>query len=116
MASGDRIRLFCAFQLPPATVDELEAWQREHLYGGAGVPGRIVPPGNLHVTLAFLGSRPANELPAIAGALAEVAGGASEPVQLRPVGYRETRSVGMILCEDVTGAGTGFAAALQERL
>jgi RNA 2',3'-cyclic 3'-phosphodiesterase len=109
VAGDARIRLFCALQLPPAAVGELEAWQREHLRGG-----RIVPPENLHVTLAFLGSLPAGEIPAIAGALAEAAA-ATGPVRLRPVGYRETRSVGMIVCEDVTGAATGLAAALRER-
>ena len=115
MASGDRIRLFCALQLPPAALGELAAWQREHLHTAACDRGRIVPPENLHVTLAFLGSRPAAEVPAIAGELAEAAG-ATGTVQLRPVGYRETRGVGMIACEDVTGAATGLAADLGERL
>ena len=40
------------------------AWQSEHLRDG-----RIVPREHLHVTLAFLGGRPAAELPAIAVAL-----------------------------------------------
>lgn len=119
MAGSERIRLFCAFPLPPAAVDELVAWQRERLHVGLlrvdGVGGRIVPPGNLHVTLAFLGPRPAGELGAIGGALAEAAGAAG-PVCLRPVGYRESRSVGMIVCEDLTGAATGLASDLQERL
>jgi RNA 2',3'-cyclic 3'-phosphodiesterase len=117
VAGDGRIRLFCALQLPPAAIGEVEAWQREHLHGAVNpgaAGGRIVPPANLHVTLAFLGSRPADEVPAIAGALAEEAAAAG-PVQLRPVGYRETRSVGMIVCEDVTGAATELAAALQER-
>jgi len=112
VASSDRIRLFCGFPLPPATADDVEAWQREHLHG---ISGRIVPRSNLHVTVAFLGPRPAGELPAIAGALAE-AGAAGGPVSLRPVAYRETRSVGMIRCEDVTGAGAVFASDLQARL
>jgi 2'-5' RNA ligase len=111
--------------LPPAAADDVEAWQREHLHGvsgsacvsrSAGVSGgRIVARSNLHITLAFLGPRPAGELPAIAGALAEAAAD-GEPVRLRPVAYRETRSVGMIRCEDVTGAGAAFASDLQERL
>jgi 2'-5' RNA ligase len=115
VASGERIRLFCALQLPPAALGEIVEWQGEHLQGAAGARGRVVPPEHLHVTVAFLGSRPADELPAIGGALAEAAGTTGR-LHLRPVGYRETRSVGMIVCEDVEGAGAGFAADLQERL
>lgn len=117
MAGDDRIRLFCALLLPPTTVGELVEWQREHLQAAdsraAGV--RVVPSENLHFTLAFLGSRPADEVPAIFAALAEAAG-AIGPARLRPLRYREARSVGMIVCEDMTGAATGLAAALQERL
>ena len=105
---------------------ELVVWQREHLHGVAGNSAadnraaqhraaRIVPPENLHVTLAFLGSRPANEKPAISRALAEAAG-AIGPVRLHPTAYREGRSVGMIVCEDITGTATGLAADLTERL
>jgi RNA 2',3'-cyclic 3'-phosphodiesterase len=116
VAGDARIRLFCALELPPATVDELAAWQREHLSGSSTETGaRLVPPGNLHVTLAFLGSRPVDELPAIARTLAE-ASGEARPAELRPLRYRETRSVGMILYEDPSGAATALAAALGERL
>jgi RNA 2',3'-cyclic 3'-phosphodiesterase len=108
--SGERIRLFCALQLPDETIDELVAWQAVHLR-----EGRIVPPENLHVTLAFLGSRPAEELPAIMAELRAAAAGAG-PIELRPEGYRETRSVGMIVFEDVGGAATALADDLAERL
>jgi RNA 2',3'-cyclic 3'-phosphodiesterase len=112
---GDaRVRLFCALQLPPATVDEFAAWQLEHL-SDATPAARLVAPENLHVTLAFIGSRPAGDVPAIAAALAEAAQAAS-PAELWPSGYRETRSVGMILCGDPSGAAMAFAAALGERL
>ena len=50
----DRLRLFLALQLPAATLDVLERWRREHL-----ARGRRVPREHLHVTLAFLGGRPA---------------------------------------------------------
>ncbi len=110
MAGDERIRLFCTLQLPEETLDGLVAWQAEHLRGG-----RVVPRANLHVTLAFLGTRPAGELAAIAAVLREVAAGA-EPAELRPLRYRETRSVGMIVLEDVTGAATALAGTLQERL
>jgi 2'-5' RNA ligase len=108
---GDaRIRLFCALQLPSAAVTEIVAWQREHLSGG-----RVVPPGNLHVTVAFLGPRPAPEVPTIAAALAGAARAAG-PFELHPVGYRETGTVGMIVCDDPAGAAGRLAADLQERL
>jgi 2'-5' RNA ligase len=105
-----RIRLFCALQLADETVECLAAWQAEHLVGG-----RIVRPENLHVTLAFLGHRPAGEVPAIAAELRAASAGAAR-VELRPVRYRETRAVGMVVLEDVGGAATALAEDLQERL
>ena len=108
--SNERLRLFCALQLPGETIDELVAWQTANLQ-----VGRIIPPGNLHVTLAFLGSRPAGEVPAITAELRAASAGTS-PIELRPVRYRETRSVGMIVLEDVTGAATALAEDLGARL
>ncbi|MFL5963394.1 MAG: RNA 2',3'-cyclic phosphodiesterase [Gaiellaceae bacterium] len=108
--SDERLRLFCALQLPDETIDDLAAWQEVNLRGG-----RIVPRENLHVTLAFLGSRPAAEVPAIMGEL-RGASSVAEPIELRPVRYRETRSVGMIVLEDVGGAATALAEDLAERL
>ena len=113
MPGDARIRLFCALALPPETVEELTAWQHTALR--PNVTARLVPPQNLHVTLAFLGPRPADEVPAIAAALAEAAREGS-PAELRPRAYRETRSVGMILYEDPSGAATALAAAVEERL
>ena len=106
----ERLRLFCALQLPDETVAALVAWQARHLSAG-----RIVPPENLHVTLAFLGSRPAGEVAAIVRELSE-ASGAAGPVRFRPERYRETRSVGMIVLEDVGGAATALADDLGARL
>ncbi|HEX4680837.1 MAG TPA: RNA 2',3'-cyclic phosphodiesterase [Gaiellaceae bacterium] len=113
--SDERLRLFCALQLPTETVQELTSWQAANLHAGKQWAGRIVPPENLHVTLAFLGSRPAAELSAIVGALRAAAARAG-PIELRPVRYRETGSVGMIVLSDVTGAATVFAEDLTARL
>jgi hypothetical protein len=107
---GERIRLFCALQLAEETVDCLAAWQAREL-----LSGRIVPPGHLHVTLAFLGHRPAAELPAVAAELREASAGAGS-IELRPLRYRETRSVGMVVLEDVGGAATALAEDVQARL
>lgn len=108
---GERIRLFCALDLPDAARSKLFSWASESLVGR----GRLVPAENLHVTLAFLGHRPASEVPAILGEL-RAASAAARPAELRPVGYRETRSVGMIVLEDVGGAATALAGDLHERL
>jgi 2'-5' RNA ligase len=90
-------------------VEWIVAWQQRELQG------RIVPPGNLHATLAFLGWRPAGELDGIVGALRDAAAAAEEPrFELR--GYRETRSVGMLTFGDEDGRGAGLADDLYGRL
>jgi 2'-5' RNA ligase len=110
VAGGERLRLFCALRLPEPVVQALVDWQGRHLPAG-----RVVPPGNLHVTLAFLGHRPAEEVPAVARELAEAAAGAG-PIRLQARRYRETRSVAMIVLDDDGGAGARLADDLGERL
>jgi 2'-5' RNA ligase len=107
---GERIRLFCAVDLPDEARSELAAWASTAVRGG-----RCVPADNLHVTLAFLGHRPASEVPAIVDEL-RAASAAARPAELRPLRYRETRSVGMIVLEDLGGAATALADDLQGRL
>lgn len=110
MAGDARLRLFCALTLPGETVERVVAWQARELRGG-----RVVPPQNLHVTLAFLGGRPAGELPEIAGCLRDAARGAAGPrLELR--GYRETRSVAMLTFADEGGRATALAERLQDGL
>jgi 2'-5' RNA ligase len=107
VGGDDRLRLFLALDLPAATVDVLEAWGEAHLRGG-----RIVPRAQLHVTLAFLGSRPASELPAIVGALRAAVGEVDGTIVLEPSRWRETRSVGMLVLDDDAGAATELAGRL----
>jgi RNA 2',3'-cyclic 3'-phosphodiesterase len=110
VANGDRIRLFCALRLPDETVERLVAWQLP--LAGAG---RLVPPQNLHVTLAFLGHLAADRLPDVVGALrasSERAAG----IRLTAARYRETRSVGMLVLDDDGGRATALADELQESL
>jgi RNA 2',3'-cyclic 3'-phosphodiesterase len=110
---SERLRLFCALRLPGETAERLAAWQHETL---AGVPEvRLVPPDHLHLTLAFLGHRPVEELEAIIGALREAARRA-EPPLLSLRGYRETRSVGMLTFADEGGRAAALAADLHQRL
>ena len=108
---GERIRLFCALDLPDDARNELCAWAEASLADR----GRLVPAENLHLTLAFLGHRPVGEVPGIVSEL-RAAAGTARPAELRPLRYRETRSVGMIVLDDVGGAATALADDLQGRL
>ena len=105
----ERARLFLALRLPPETVERLAAWQQRELRG------RIVARENLHVTLAFLGSRPRAEVEPIARELRAAALAARRPV-LAVRAYRETRSVGMLALEDLGGHATALAEDVHGRL
>ena len=106
----DRLRLFLALQLPEAALDVLERWRDEHL-----TAGRAVARDALHVTLAFLGSRPARELPSIVDALREAVSG-SGSLAFEPTAWRETRSVGMVVLRDAGAEATALAGRLHDRL
>jgi 2'-5' RNA ligase len=110
VGGDERLRLFLALRLPDGVLDEVERWQQEQL---AGV--RVVPRGHLHVTLAFLGNRPASELASILAALCDAAAEAGE-IRLAPVRYRETRSVSMLVLSDAGGLAARLAVDVQERL
>jgi RNA 2',3'-cyclic 3'-phosphodiesterase len=109
VAGRERLRLFCALRLPDDVLDALVAW------GGAHLAERVVSRPNLHITLAFLGHRPRDELDAIVAATREAAVGAA-PVRLAPVRYRETRSVGMLVLSDEDDAAVRLADDLHGRL
>jgi len=109
----ERLRLFLGFRLPDPVARNIARWQGEEL--GAPLGARVVPEENLHVTIAFLGSRPSGELDSIAGALREAVDGVPRPV-LTPVRYRETRSVGMLVFDDEGGRATRIASEAHGRL
>ena len=111
VAGDAKTRLFLALRLPDDTIERLVAWQRELPQAAF----RLVPPENLHVTLAFLGSRRAAEVPAVCGALREAAAAARRP-SLRVARYRETRSVGMLAFHDEDGRAAALAVDLAGRL
>jgi RNA 2',3'-cyclic 3'-phosphodiesterase len=106
----ERHRLFLGVRLPAGAVETLAEWQARALRSG-----RIVPRENLHVTLAFLGSRPSGELSAILDVLGRAAAD-SEPVRFDVTGYRETRSVGMLTLDDEAGAASRLARRLHGEL
>ncbi len=111
VGGDDRLRLFLALRPPEQFLDAVEAWQAAELDGV-----RLVPREHLHVTLAFLGHRPAEELPVILEALRAAVGGVAEEIRLTPTRYRETRSVGMLLLEDEGRRAIALADDLQGRL
>lgn len=111
VGGDERLRLFLGLRPPGAALDAIEAWQHASLERM-----RIVPRDHLHVTLAFLGQRPAGELPAIVGALREAAAAARGEIRLHPAGYRETRSVAMLVHDDEGGRAGLLAADLHVRL
>jgi len=112
VGGGEHLRLFCALRLPSEVVEALVDWQAGRL---AGAGRRIVGREQLHVTLAFLGRRPRADVPAVAHELRAAATAATAPT-LVVRRYRETRSVGMLVCDDEEGLATALAADLHGRL
>jgi 2'-5' RNA ligase len=113
VAGDERLRLFLALRFPAHVLDTLEAWQAEHLRVR---DVRVVPRGHLHVTLAFLGSRPAGGLEAVVGELRTAAANAPADLRLAPSRYREARSVAMLVLDDLGGGATALAEDVQARL
>jgi 2'-5' RNA ligase len=111
----ERPRLFTAIVLPGDVVRGLVAWERTALAGARARDVRPVPAANLHVTLAFLGPRRAEDIEPVSEALRAAARAASRPrFELRR--YRETRSVGMLTLVDEEGRAAAFADDVFGRL
>jgi 2'-5' RNA ligase len=108
---SEHLRLFCALTLPEPVLDRIVDWQRRVL----PLDVRFVPRENLHVTVAFLGSRPGTDLVRIASELGAAAA-AAPPMRFTLRGYRETRSVGMLTFDDLGEVATRFAADVFARL
>jgi RNA 2',3'-cyclic 3'-phosphodiesterase len=104
------VRLFCALRLPDDARDRLAAWQEAHIARARPVTG-----ADLHVTLAFLGTRPEKDVPRVARELAAAAADAGS-IAFQALRYRETRSVGMVVLADEGGAATALAGDLAGRL
>jgi RNA 2',3'-cyclic 3'-phosphodiesterase len=71
-------RLFVALDLPAEVRNGLVVWAREH--AGDLDRLRLVDPASLHVTLCFLGSRPASDVGEIAAACRAAVSGLRSPV------------------------------------
>jgi 2'-5' RNA ligase len=76
-ADPERLRLFFALWPPAAIRDQLHAIANA---AAATTGGRVMRDSTLHVTLAFIGSVPREQLPAIAALAASIPG---EPFRLR---------------------------------
>ena len=111
VGGGERLRLFCALTLPEPVLDDLVGWQRREL----PLDVRVVPRENLHVTVAFLGPRPAGDVPRVSAEL-EAAAAAAGPIRFAVSRYRETRSVGMLVLDDAGGHAERLALDLFARL
>lgn len=74
----ERVRLFVALALPSPVRAELAAWAGGLLRDDEAL--RPVPAEALHVTLAFLGSRDASDIEAIAAATATAVAGLAAPL------------------------------------
>lgn len=107
VGGDERLRLFLALRLPDAWLNAIVAWQ---LRAFAGRHVRLVPREHLHMTLVFLGSRPAADLPAVVERL-RTAAAAAGAIRLHPDRYRETRAAAMLTFRDETGAGGALADA-----
>jgi RNA 2',3'-cyclic 3'-phosphodiesterase len=79
-----RARLFVALELPTAAREALVGWQSRVL-AGRSEELRALAPEALHVTLAFLGSRPEDEIPAI-GTTVDSAVDGLPAAELTPLG------------------------------
>ena len=112
VAAHGRLRIFCGLTLPPSVRETIADWQRNSLHSGA----RLVEPSNLHITLAFLGSRPPEDVARVAHALEGSARTVTGPIVLSAQRYRETRSVAMLVLADEEGRAGRLAQALHERL
>jgi 2'-5' RNA ligase len=108
VAGDERIRLFLALEVPDEVAVELGRWGARHLERGKTLE-------SFHITLAFLGGQPRRALAAIIETLrAETS--ATEPFELEPLRYRETRSVGMLVLTDPSGRATALADRVQTNL
>jgi 2'-5' RNA ligase len=74
MSRGASVRLFAAVDPPPEVAAALSRWARTAARDGRDhqAPAlRVLDPASLHLTLLFLGERPAAEIDALSGALGD---------------------------------------------
>jgi RNA 2',3'-cyclic 3'-phosphodiesterase len=124
MTSAPTARLFIAVDPPAQVCEELATWARSAIRGlgtsggGKASSVRVLDPELLHVTLCFLGDRPAQEIATIGEALAECAKGVGElsvgaPLWLPP---RRPRALAVEVCDNSEGGLAALHGALVQAL
>ena len=109
------VRLFVALNPPEEVRGELAAWRDGVLAGDDA--WRVVPAENLHVTLAFLGQRPEEDVATVIRALDSLD---LQPAELRPAGLvgvppRRPRLLALDL-DDPSGAAQKLQGAVAGQL
>jgi RNA 2',3'-cyclic 3'-phosphodiesterase len=109
-----RVRLFVALDLPDPVRNAIVAWQQAEL---EPVPElRVVPPQNLHVTLAFLGWQRERDVEPIFGALADLETQAPELSFVPEVAAKgKTKSRPGLFALETSGEGAAPVQAEVER-
>lgn len=108
-----RVRLFVALDLPDAVRRGIEAWGADALVDPALRP---VPAASLHITLAFLGHRPEEEVERIAAVVRESAAPAASIELLDPIA-RPLRGRARVFALPARSPGAeAVQAGLQQRL
>ncbi len=108
------VRLFVAFEIPAAVREACVALQSEL----AALRDVAVEPGpDLHLTLAFLGNRPSDEIEALQRAIGEAAAivPPERVVLSGPTEYRELARLAMLVFDD-DGHGQALWRELNARL
>ncbi|HVO55375.1 MAG TPA: RNA 2',3'-cyclic phosphodiesterase [Solirubrobacterales bacterium] len=105
--------MFVALDLPQPVREGVAAWGREELADPALRP---VPPENLHITLAFLGYRPAGDVKRIAAGLAECAAPAPLVELGDPVAKPHLRSARLFALPALSPGAEQIEAELVELL
>jgi RNA 2',3'-cyclic 3'-phosphodiesterase len=117
VATPERVRLFVALELPSRVRSALDAWRVEAM--GSREDLRLVAASSLHVTLAFLGSRAADDVDAIkacvGSAAREQAVAPLRVAAVKPVPPRRPRLFAFDLA-DVDDAAGAVQAAVSEAL
>lgn len=102
------LRLFLALPCPLPVAETLSAWCAAHCPGG-----RPLHPADLHVTLAFLGNQPADQVTRVTEAVA----GLPLPAFRLELGTpHRWRDLLVLLPERAPAALTAFQSRLRERL